>query len=65
MRNHNHDRVALRALPFDDMAGLEVTEPRNRMEQQAAWDEYQAALLRFERENNVFGGLVCKPIQSQ
>jgi len=48
MRNANHTGATLPPLQFDELAGLEVTEPRNRMEVDTAWCDYQLALYRFK-----------------
>lgn len=40
MRNASHGQ-SLPPLPFDELAGLEVTEPRNLFEAYLAWREYQ------------------------
>ncbi len=52
MRNHNHSGVTLPPVPFDELAGLEVTEPRNKMELNTAWCEYQLALYRFKETDH-------------
>lgn len=47
MRNTSFGET-LKPLPFDSLAGLAVIEPRNRMEQCAAWAEYELARHRFD-----------------
>jgi len=46
MRNSNHTRAEMLPLPFDPLAGLEVIEPRNRMEEDEAMRQYELERLR-------------------
>jgi len=52
MRNHNHSGATLPPVPFDELAGLEIIEPRNKMELDSAWCEYQLALYRFKETDH-------------
>lgn len=53
MRNASHG-ASLPPLPFDDLAGLHVIVPRNKLEEDAATHEYERALAPAATDNQVY-----------